>query len=297
MTVEMIEKRLNSCKEKKLKKEALYGKKQGWIEKKNAALNALGYDYYNAGDLDKAKAAYHVGDGKAFWLWMDIESYQESLRDISREVSHLADEIDGWEGELIKAQQKAASRNVPAIIEFLEAWKQRVMEYYIKVFDSYFMDLQKCREARGTDQYETLNKQFNENCHGTSKRVPYTLHGSDHVLYHTVKDKEGKYEFIMPYVYCSTKESAVAKLERELDHEKDRKYDFIIERTNKIVGEITDASHLRVGEKGDLNGIIYGIKGKAKVQTIGAGGYNEDVIVNEKHGQCFHFRTLIDAIK
>lgn len=37
MTVEMIEKRLNSCKEKKLKKEALYGKKQGWIEKKKCS--------------------------------------------------------------------------------------------------------------------------------------------------------------------------------------------------------------------------------------------------------------------
>lgn len=75
------------------------------------------------------------------------------------------------------------------------------------------------------------------------------------------------------------------KLKKDLKDEADRKYDFIIERTNSIVGTITDASDLRVGDKGDLNGFIKGENGVAKVQTIGAGGYNI---------QCFHFRTLIN---
>ena len=74
------------------------------------------------------------------------------------------------------------------------------------------------------------------------------------------------------------------KLSKDLDEEANRKYDFIIERTNAIVGEITDASGLSVGSKQDLNGYIVGKRGVAKVQTIGAGGYNV---------QCFHFRTLI----
>ena len=77
----------------------------------------------------------------------------------------------------------------------------------------------------------------------------------------------------------------MAKLEKDLDEEANRKYDFIIERTNAIVGEITDASDLEVGAKQDLNGYITGTRGRAKVQTIGAGGYNI---------QCFHFRTLIN---
>ena len=82
-------------------------------------------------------------------------------------------------------------------------------------------------------------------------------------------------------------EAAMQQLEKDLNEEANRKYDFIIERTNAIVGEITDASGLSIGSKQDLNGFIVGTRGTAKVQTIGAGGYNI---------QCFHFRTLINAV-
>ena len=37
--------------------------------------------------------------------------------------------------------------------------------------------------------------------------------------------------------------------------------------------ETTDASDLKI-TAGDLNGTIIGNRGKAKVQTVGAGGYN-----------------------
>ena len=291
MTIETLEKRIASCKEKMDKKSALYAKKSGWIEKKNAALKALGYDYYREGDKEKIIENYRNGNTDAYWLWSDIDTYQQDLKDITKESLRLADEYDQLNAMLIEAHQKANSRNVPAIIEFLEAWKQRVMNHYTEAFDEYYTDLQRCRDAQGTSEYEALSKQFDEDCRGVTVREN-TKYG-----YVWKKVKEGKYEFIYSYVHWATKEAAVAKLEKELEREKNRKYDFIIERTNKIVGEITDASNLRVGAKDDLNGIIYGTNGKAKVQTIGAGGYNTDIIVNEKHGQCFHFRTLIDEVK
>lgn len=96
--------------------------------------------------------------------------------------------------------------------------------------------------------------------------------------------REGEYEYLKPYNRERTIEDAMSKLAKDLIEEANRKYDFIIERTNAIVGEITDASGLTVGSKDDLNGYIIGTRGVAKVQTIGAGGYNI---------QCFHFRTLI----
>ena len=87
--------------------------------------------------------------------------------------------------------------------------------------------------------------------------------------------------------YMNGDELRADDLKKDLDRSAKAKYDDIIERTNDIVGEITDASGLSVGAKGELNGYITGTRGRAKVQTIGAGGYNI---------QCFHFRTLIHSI-
>ena len=69
-----------------------------------------------------------------------------------------------------------------------------------------------------------------------------------------------------------------------LDKEVEARYFKLINDVKKITGNITDARHLSISSKGDLNGYIVGELGTAKVQTIGAGGYNI---------QCFHYRTLV----
>lgn len=79
-----------------------------------------------------------------------------------------------------------------------------------------------------------------------------------------------------------------AWLEKTMDEEKRAKLLDLIGRIMSTVGTITDAAALYIGPEGDINGIIVGTEGKAKIQTIGAGGYNI---------QCFHFRTLIHEIK
>ncbi len=63
------------------------------------------------------------------------------------------------------------------------------------------------------------------------------------------KVKEGEYEYLKPYSNERTLEEAMQKMAKDLTEEANRKYDFIIERTNAIVGEITDASGLKVGSK------------------------------------------------
>ena len=79
-----------------------------------------------------------------------------------------------------------------------------------------------------------------------------------------------------------------AWLERAMEEEKRAKLLDLIGRIMSTVGTITDADALRIGPEGDINGYIEGTEGKAKIQTIGAGGYNI---------QCFHFRTLIHEYK
>lgn len=86
-------------------------------------------------------------------------------------------------------------------------------------------------------------------------------------------------------------------LDKAIEEEKKNKLVDLMNRVMKITGTIQDARGLYL-ENGDINGFIIGERGKAKVQTIGAGGYNEHVILDSgRHGQRFHFRVLIDEIK
>ena len=222
---------------------------------------------------------------------------QSDLRHTLRDLEEAKAGLEKWREELAAAEEKANSRNVPAILEFLEAWKVRCKEFYAKGLTEFYEEkaalyqLAHKVESLGwvnperkaaEDAYETAYKAFRAKQRGYYERWEAERDGRIYRGERKVRD--GEYEYLKPYCNERTYEAAMAKLSKDLDEEANRKYDFIIERTNAIVGEITDASNLHVGSKDDLNGYIVGTRGIAKVQTIGAGGYNI---------QCFHFRTLI----
>lgn len=190
---------------------------------------------------------------------------------------------------MVSETEKANSRNVPAIVEFLDGWKARMMCAYTEGLIEYFEEKEMVRRLYNENrtEYETASKVFRNKCNGYYEKKEYTNRWGK-TDYTNVKVRDGEYEWLRPYNSERNMEDALKKLERELTQEWNRKYDFIIERTNAIVGTITDAGNLHVGSKGDLNGNIIGTKGIASVQTIGAGGYNI---------QCFHFRTLINPMK
>jgi len=210
--------------------------------------------------------------------------------------------LEGYQAQLQEANHKAASRNVPAILEFLERWKKGMFEFYDKGLKGAYAEKQTVLKLRraiesfnyGTPEYEKSKKAYEEahkayyaKLHGYFRDLTPDERAKPGFRYtHHVKIKEGEYEYILHY-FEVTYEEAVAKLQKHLREEANLKYDFIIERTVAIVGTITDASGLEIGGKGDLNGYIKGTDGTAKVQTIGAGGYNI---------QCFHFRTLISEV-
>lgn len=72
-------------------------------------------------------------------------------------------------------------------------------------------------------------------------------------------------------------------LERDIE----LKYIKLVQMVKDITGSITDATLLRANEKGELDGIIIGENGTAKVNTFGAGGWNI---------QRFHYRTKVTKI-
>ena len=228
--------------------------------------------------IEKAKGTnwevnpYYYGEDDLRWTLKDLANAREALAK--------------YEAEFAKEQEKADSRNVPAIINFLENWKKRVMDHYTRWFAEYLEAKEEYykKSAEHAEWYnhggwrqenaKEIEKEYRKYCKDFDWR------------YHKVANYERR--VFNPETRKYDSEFDREKLQKELDAEANAKYDDIIERTNEICGKIIDASCLYIGLKGDLDGYIKGERGTAKVQTIGAGGYNI---------QCFHFRTLVREMK
>lgn len=224
---------------------------------------------------------------------------QYTLRDIEVAQAALAD----YQAQLSQEEEKAQSRDVQVILDFLQDWKNRVFDFYGEGLQKFFAERAQVKflfaQVRqypyGTPEYKEADQQAKElsrilqdKQYGVFEEIPKD-DPSYRKYYNTRRKVEtGEYEYLEQYFGYATLAEALAALKKLLDREAELKYDDIIERTNKIVGQITDASYLTIGAKGDLNGFIIGTRGKAEVNTIGAGGYNI---------QCYHFRTLIKPKK
>ena len=152
------------------------------------------------------------------------------------------------------AQKKKLERTnvevIPVIDEFLSIWKEKAKKEFIKEME----DFENLRDNRSQYSEKDYKKEL---------------------------EKFDKVTFYLMDMHPSWR---IEELEKLLEEEKLKKLIDLTKRVNKICGKITNADDLLIGNRGDINGIIIGEKGKAEVRTIEAGGYNI---------QCFHFRVLI----
>lgn len=192
--------------------------------------------------------------------WGDLHRTQNELRDAKITLQKYLNALSVEE-------QKANTKKIDVIWNFLLEYKNKVREYlnqnkeYLHKY--YNLEAKSCN-LHNSGKYEEAEKVWKE-----AKEAKHNIH---------------------PYVdryYSIHKGWNEVELEKQLIKDITNQYFELIERVTKITGEITDATnlHIRVGE---LNGYISGKEGKAKVETIGAGGYNI---------QCFHYRTLIKEEK
>lgn len=225
--------------------------------------------------------------------WKDNPYYyhEDDLKWTTRDLERAREALAGYKDQLATETEKANSRNVPAIVEFLDRWKANVTKFYLGRFAKY---------PEALAQYESDMKPYQIGYFAEQKMKKENPDG--YKVWKREKNaiKENfnlAYGILDPYLVRKWNPETESyslwdfdgdKLAKDLTQEANRKYDNIIERTNDITGTITDASGLEVGEKGELDGYVIGTKGTAHVHTIGAGGYNI---------QCYHFRVLVHKVR
>lgn len=213
-----------------------------------------------------------------------LEEYHRALGDLEDAVTTL----NKYKNNLALEEAKAGAPRVEAIMNFLLQWKKDVAEFVrdnaqVKV-EYGQVDHERCElfnyrysfiREHGEEAWKQRYAELGKKC----KRLG--------ALIDPLTDAVSNYRG----------EISETRLEELLNKEIEAKYWNMVEKVTKITGEITDATHVEVGGDGNLNGFITGDKGTAHLETIVAGGYNEGVIVNVKHGPRRHFRLICNPIK
>ena len=267
--IEKIEKRIKKWQDAQCEKAFL--KADGWLLNMGRDREYLWNEYIKDCNKELDYAVQDLYDAK-----LTLEKYQNMLN-------------------LEKAKDNEFENNrIQVIWEFLLNYKEQVAEYIrdnMSVLNEYYeVNSQMC-DWHNNNAYKVHQ--------GTLSREEYNR------VYNELREREKDLEeSIHPYTKLvatrkypeTTRVVDEEKLDEILLKDCKARYFQLVKEVTEITGIITDATNLSM-HGGELNGIIIGERGKAKVQTFSAGGHSQHIIVNEKHGQCFHYRTRVDRVE
>lgn len=216
----------------------------------------------------------------------NLEDYfkdcDDELRYANRDLEEAKAQLENYKNMLEKETGKKdelQTNKVEVIWEFLLNWKKEVIDFWSTVEVKYiqkFLELNKQSSDLHNNHYSLINS--GEYTEETYKKKYNDLREKEKAARKNVN------ELVYKFYNVGTQSLDMDSVNKFLDKEVEARYFKLVNDVKKITGNITDARHLSISSKGDLNGYIVGELGTAKVQTIGAGGYNI---------QCFHYRTLV----
>lgn len=239
----------------------------------------------------------------------DISIKREDIKSATSKLAEARETLANWQDKLNARITRDAylEANTPEILkDFLESWKRHAIGYYQEKrirFIKYREGLKAEERAARLEALQTLPslEKYRELYKGREltdydlanlwpRRDVDAFLSERGLEYHQIQKKlrEAGDQITLRLLEIHNEDEREAWLEKTMEEEKRAKLLDLIGRIMSTVGTITDAAALYIGPEGDINGIIVGTEGKAKIQTIGAGGYNI---------QCFHFRTLIHEIR
>ena len=211
------------------------------------------------------------------WLKGDIKTSNFKLKDLETQLENLYKQKE-------KLKTKFDIERIPVIEEFLEQWKVKSIEWYTQNYKSLLEYITEySNKQRQFEEWKREKNIYNYN-NKEAKEKEIEL-GIDYKTYmNTMKMRFGG---LTQKLYDNRKNWQQV-LEKEIESEKNNKRVLFVSRVKEITGTITDATNLSIGGNGEINGLVIGEKGKAKVETISAGGWNI---------QCWHFRVLVKEVK
>ena len=284
-------------------------------------------NYYGDNAYDIYDKLYSLTRDEDYWnpinqTKMGIKELEERCQkyrnSIAEEEKKNADRKASMESHTVSVNGK----DVNVIVEFLNNWERQVTEHLMKVFDFYVaesknwynenvkslaeykfentwgIDRNELEELWAKSEYTKFYPTWIDyNRKGCSRRDP-CYNAIKEVLDEAKETYESMFHPKTIEKYAKTRhnpnrETFETNMRKAIENEKNRKYDQLIEDVSSICGKIIDMSHIKVGVKGDLEGYVVGTDGEAELWTKGCGGFNENVIVNVNHGQCFHFRFYV----
>lgn len=302
MKIETLENRVHGTRKKIEKVSATLDKHKASLEKIKNSISKYGVDAEIVNKLD------YVKDDKIADLLYKYEFKLDDVKNNEKKLQILHKELEKYTNflEVEKKKKNDINNLIPDCLkQFLEAWKNQCKEYYIDLakrflevsFKEYEVTVEELKKlyVRKTD-YKTRE---------TISVRRYSDSEIDNIIADNhLRDRASSYikkryieefrknifatELIIIDKILDYNEIKIEKLEAILNNEVEAKKEMFIERIKGTVGVIEDLNELSIGDNGEINGIVTGKKCKARVQTIGAGGYNI---------QCYHFRVLVNKIK
>lgn len=216
-----------------------------------------------------------------------VDDCDHEIKYANRDKEEILTLIDKYKNAINLLKEKDAKPVIQIFKDFFNNWKQEIIEYVTPLVDEYYeTDKQLVKLARSRYDYNIENGGFASKEEFDAAYKELRMQAKDILS--------------QPFVKTAVDKSLTindTEFNKYLDDYMNDRYFDLVDKVVAIVGEINDVSNLRVGIDGGLNGKIYGDKGGAKIETIVAGGYNTDIIVNVKHGQIRHYRVLVHPIK
>lgn len=250
-------------------------------------------EYHGTSEYQEASRNYHAYvDSHKDIPESDDYNKGPNIRELHSayiDLGEAKNTLTKYQDELANLDKFEGEEKVEVIWNFLMKWKELARSWYRKNCQRYFELKQGYEQAKkefyakydNKPSYYTqraFEKEYFEYVDSLTKEI---THMKGEYVY---EDKNNPYTSKWVLTSYTIDEDL---LEKKLAKEVKDKYTNLINEITSITGEILDAKGLEIGGKGDINGVVIGKKGKAKVLTFGAGGYAV---------QCFHYRTKVSKL-